>query len=118
MTKNNRFLPKNLILKAVVVAIAAIMAWGMYEIGIQCVFLRMTGIPCPGCGITRATAALLSGRVSEVFMYYPAYGVLPVLFLYFMYDGEVFSHKALNRAVLIACAAVIIIFYVIKLLKL
>lgn len=118
MIKNNRFLPKNWVLKAVVVAVTAIMAWEMYEIGVQCVFLRMTGIPCPGCGITRATAALLSGRVHEAFVYYPAYGALPILFLYFMYDGKVFSHKGLNRAVLIICATVIALFYVIKLLKL
>lgn len=118
MIRDKRFvLPKNLALKAVIVVLTAAAAAVMYVFDVGCVFLGLTGLPCPGCGITRATAALLSGRFGDVFSYYPAYGALPVLFLYFLYDGELFSEKRLNRTVLLLSVAVIAVFYIIRTTK-
>lgn len=37
----------------------------------QCVFHQLTGLDCPGCGITRALHALLHGRVGEAFRFNP-----------------------------------------------
>lgn len=36
-----------------------------------CVFRKLTGLDCPGCGMTRGTYALLHGRVLEAFAYNP-----------------------------------------------
>ncbi|MBQ8208029.1 MAG: DUF2752 domain-containing protein [Clostridia bacterium] len=110
-------IPKNFALKTVIAVLTAALAMAVYKIGISCVFLKLTGIPCPSCGITRATAALLSGRFGDALRLYPAYGALPMLFLYFIYDGEVFSSKWINRAVLALCFAAVIIFYIIKLIN-
>jgi hypothetical protein len=45
-----------------------------------CAFRRMTGGPCPGCGMTRSGANLLRGHVGRAIDYHP-FGVvlLPVL---------------------------------------
>ena len=37
-----------------------------------CLFHRMTGYYCPGCGATRCVYALLHGRIGEALFYYPA----------------------------------------------
>ncbi|MBX6423747.1 DUF2752 domain-containing protein [Thermosulfurimonas sp. F29] len=36
-----------------------------------CPFRRMTGLPCPGCGMTRALWALSGGRVREALVLNP-----------------------------------------------
>jgi hypothetical protein len=41
----------------------ALLASGV--VGWPCPFLLLTGIPCPGCGLTRATLLLLRGRVTD-----------------------------------------------------
>ena len=44
-----------------------------------CPFANLLGIPCPGCGMTRATLALLSGEVSTALAFQPLIGlVLPL----------------------------------------
>lgn len=36
-----------------------------------CQFRRLTGLECPGCGMTRATYALLHGHVMDAFRFNP-----------------------------------------------
>ena len=36
-----------------------------------CHFRRITGLECPGCGMTRGTYALLHGRFLDAFMFNP-----------------------------------------------
>ena len=46
----------------------------------QCPIFRLTHLYCPGCGATRALAALLHGRLTEALHY----NALPVLLLPFL----------------------------------
>lgn len=39
---------------------------------IPCLFLKYTGIPCPGCGGQRSLYHLFHGEFSEAFFMYPA----------------------------------------------
>ena len=36
----------------------------------ECPFFRLTGIPCPGCGLSRASILLLRGEVAESFRFH------------------------------------------------
>ena len=40
---------------------AQILATALHWPGIDCPFVRTFGIPCPGCGLSRACAAMLTG---------------------------------------------------------
>jgi hypothetical protein len=46
---------------------AHLMGWSVWP----CVFAATTGLPCPGCGMTRATTALLKGQWGLAMMYHP-----------------------------------------------
>ncbi len=50
------------------------MAWtGFNPVGVfpPCIFLRLTGFHCPGCGTTRMAAALLRGDIGAAIYYNP-----------------------------------------------
>ncbi len=71
---------------AIVLAAGACAAGALYILSwfpsVQlCVFHRITGLSCPGCGNTRAATALLHLRFAESFTYNYAY---PVEFMYIL----------------------------------
>ncbi len=44
-----------------------------------CLFQAMSGLPCPGCGLTRALSSLVQGDPAAAFSYHPfAFIVLPL----------------------------------------
>lgn len=48
-----------------------------YESPLRCPLLTLTGIPCPGCGLTRSFVAIAQGDWSEAVAYH---GLGPILF--------------------------------------
>ena len=59
----------------VVLAVAAFQLYQRGPMGPSwlpgCVFHKLTGLHCPGCGMTRAAHASLHGRLGEAFRYNP-----------------------------------------------
>ncbi len=43
-----------------------------------CPFHLSTGLPCPGCGLTRGTLALVQGRWQESWRYHPFSPLVPI----------------------------------------
>ncbi len=52
--------------------------------------------------MTRAVIALLSLDFKTAIYYHPMVFSLPILFLYFLFDGNLFKNKVLNRVVIAA----------------
>lgn len=51
----------------------------LYVTDIGCLFRRVTGVPCPGCGTTRAWLSLFAGRVGDAFWFHPLFWLTPPL---------------------------------------
>ena len=51
------------------VTVAAVSLIAYLNIG--CPFLRLTGLPCPTCGVTRAMIAIVSGNIYDYCRYQP-----------------------------------------------
>jgi len=63
----NKYLP---IIVFAAVAVIALLADIFFQESI-CVFLRLFGIPCPACGMARATVELFNLNFTAAFMYHP-----------------------------------------------
>jgi len=50
------------------------------NLGIPCIFHEVTGLFCPGCGITRALTSLLSLDLMQSFQYHPLIYILIPLY--------------------------------------
>jgi hypothetical protein len=62
--------------------VVSLLAFALYRFGPSasffpgCLFHRLTGLQCPGCGMTRAAYATLHGRLGEAFRFNPVGMVL------------------------------------------
>ncbi len=65
-----------------------------------CPFYRVFGVPCPGCGLTRAWLAVLRFDFAAAFGYNFMFWSVPLLALYVLFDGRPFPGKYQNGVVL------------------
>ncbi len=65
-----------------------------------CLIRRFIGIRCPGCGMTTAVVDVLHLRLAAAMNHHPMVWSLPILVLYFLYDGRLFGNRKFNTCVL------------------
>lgn len=62
-----------------------------------CVFYKVTGIPCPGCGSTRAYLAAAGLRFGEAFKMHPLWPVtVPLIAASIWKEGSLFRSRKTN----------------------
>ena len=95
---------------------ALFVAWlALYLLDIGCIFRLMTGIPCPGCGMTRAWLAALRLDFAAAFAYHPLFWVVPIAFVLAFVREEVASSKlkrGIDIAVTVLCVLVVVVWIV------
>lgn len=75
----------------------------------SCVFHRLTGYDCPGCGTQRAVHALLQGRVADAWKANAAlFFAVPVAGLYIGARGRLRRFIESPRAIAAVAAAIIL----------
>lgn len=90
-----------------------------------CLFYRLTGLYCPGCGGTRAWIALLHGRFLQSLIYHPVVVYGTVIYLVYAVrnllallpghpDSRLFSGMAFRNAYLYGAAALILLNWTLK----
>jgi len=60
----------------------AVFAWGWFLSGLQlpqCIFMRLTGLPCLGCGGTRCARNLANLDLGQAFLFHPGFFLLVTL---------------------------------------
>lgn len=78
-------------------AFSAVVGVAMYVDFPLCPMASSFGVPCPGCGLTRATLALLHGDVPGALHFHPLVWLLTPLFALFAGSGLVELLRAPER---------------------
>lgn len=79
---------------------------------ITCVFLKLFGVPCPGCGMTRAFLAMLKLDFYSAAKHNIVIFFMPYVFMYVYFD---FKHR-IHKVLLSMVAIVAIINWLIKMI--
>lgn len=80
-----------------------------YFTGIGCPIRFLTGISCPGCGMTRAVISLFSHNFTDAWYFHPLVFILPFVILVFLLK-ERLPDKVFYVFLSIVVAAFIIVF--------
>ncbi len=84
---------KRFFLKIAFLAAYAVLLLILSYFQVPCLFQATLGLPCPGCGMTRAIRSLLHFDFAAAFSFHPMVFSLPILFLYLLKDGGLFQKK-------------------------
>ena len=103
-------------LSCVFATIAVITAVYQISSGFRCVFLALSGLPCPGCGLTRAWLSLFSGSLTEAFTYHPLFFAPPLMALTAIPALLSKRRKILYFTIFAAVAAAMLITWAVRLM--
>lgn len=87
----------------------------LYVTKIGCPIKFLTGISCPGCGLTRAGLAAIQFHFTEAFSYHPLFFLIPVIVLLVFFENYI-KDKPIFNIFLIGCAVAFIAVYIIRLI--
>ena len=74
-----------------------------------CPMLAVTGIPCPGCGMSRAIVYLITGHPAKSLDMHPLAPLSLILLLYIGWNRYIISRKAKELPVLIGIGVVLLL---------
>lgn len=104
-------------MKPILVLVGIVLLLLITDVG--CVFKAVLGVPCPGCGQTRAWFALFGGRMAEAFYWHPLFWLTPILLLLALVRNErVFTSRRLNALFWIVCLLLYVGVYIWRLVVL
>lgn len=84
----------------------------VYFTGINCIFKKLFGITCPGCGMTRAYLSLFKGDIKSAFEFNPMFWSVPILFLAILRNGKITGRKIADAVIYsLICLGIIILFF-------
>ena len=92
-------------------AVMAIVTVVLYVAGIGCPIKFLTGISCPGCGMTRAWLSLLSLRPDLAFAYHPLYWMAPLVFM-LVYFRQKIDSRLFQTLIIIALVSILTVWIV------
>lgn len=92
----------------------------MLIFNIKCIFKSIIGVPCPGCGLTRAWISFITGDISKAFYWHPLFLMIPILailiFLYF--KGSFTKYRRYILMAIILIISLYVVTYIFRMITL
>lgn len=108
--------PQNLKWKIPLFSLYGLLLGVWLLLDLPCILRSLTGVICPGCGMSRAWLALLRLDLRAAFSYHPMFWSVPLLALFILYDGHLLSNKRANNIFLILLLVGFAFCYIIRLI--
>ncbi|MGL4572688.1 MAG: DUF2752 domain-containing protein [Clostridium sp.] len=83
---------------------------------IQCILKTFIGVPCPGCGMTRAWVEAISGNFIEAFRFHPLFLAAPILTVLIMIRINEVNSKY-SRFIDIAIVVITVLFILVYIFR-
>ena len=109
---------RNMLIKIIFTFLYLVFIGLLYVFKVQCIYLRLFHVECPGCGMTRAWISAVTGDFGKAFSMHPLFWSIPIIYIFFLTDGHVFKSKWMNYVTLSLFAGGFITLFVFRLLKL
>ena len=87
--------------------------------GILCLTKRITGLPCPTCGMTRAFTSLMNGDLNMAFFYHPLWPlviIIAIVFLLYKLPKKPIINKKTFKIILILSIILLIAVYIYRMI--
>ena len=101
--------------KTVFLLVAIILVAVAKVLGTDCIIMNIFGIPCPGCGITRAVVAAIKLKFDVAASYNIMFWSVPFLLGYFYTDGKLFPSGRFNNVFFIVICIGFVVNWIFKL---
>ena len=86
----------------------------LFFLKVPCIFKHFLGIECIGCGMTRAILSALKFDFKTAFMHHSMFWAIPIVYIYFLYDGKIIGKKIPDALVLIIILTGFILNWILK----
>lgn len=100
------FIKKQIDKHKIIVLMAAVFIFT----GGQCLIKKITGFPCPSCGLTRAIVELLKLNFQGSLYYNPLAIPIILILIYFIYGKKPLGGKKSNEIIIITVCTIIVLF--------
>lgn len=81
-----------------------------------CVFKTITGLPCPGCGLTRSYLSFFRGDIINAFKYHPLFLLPVILIINLIYNKVKINKFIINEKVVICFIVIFLTVYVLRMI--
>lgn len=107
---------KRVWLKAGGIFAAALLYMLLALAGVGCPVRAITGIPCAGCGMTRAILSVLRLDFAVALRYHPLVILIPFILILLTVNKGILKSKKVKAALWLSVAAAFITVYILRLL--
>lgn len=82
----------------------------------KCIFKSIIGVPCPGCGLTRAWISFIKGNISEAFYWHPLFLMIPALAILILlyFKGSFIKYRRYILIAIVTIVGLYIIVYIVR----
>jgi len=94
--------------QSVLIFVGIVILYGvLFGLGITCPIKWLTGISCPGCGMTRACVSALTLQFSQAFFYHPLWVALPFVLIAWVVLSVMKRKTAAQVLLFVSCGAML-----------